>query len=338
MKRYRLDDPATYSNLRLEEADPPAPKRGQVLVRMRAASLNYRDLLIATGRYRLAADAIKGFVPLSDGAGEVVENGADANKFKPGDRVVITFVPGLIHGNVTKDLLGSLRGSSTDGVLSEYQVFEEEDLVHLPDEVSFAEGACLPCAGVTAWNSLFCGPQPLLPGQTILTIGTGGVAVLALQLAQAAGGRVIITSSSDAKLDRMRELGAWAGINYRAHPEWQDEVLRLTGGAGADHTVETGGPGTLSRSVAATRFGGSLGMVGVLVQGEINPISIMHQGMMMRSILTGSRAMLEDLVNAVANTGMHPVIDRVFPFDEAVMAYEYLQAAGHVGKIVIAIG
>ena len=338
MKRYRLDDPAAYSNLRLEEADPPAPKRGQVLVRMRAASLNYRDLLIATGRYRLAADAIKGFVPLSDGAGEVVENGADANKFKPGDRVVITFVPGLIHGNVTKDLLGSLRGSSTDGVLSEYQVFEEEDLVHLPDEVSFAEGACLPCAGVTAWNSLFCGPQPLLPGQTILTIGTGGVAVLALQLAQAAGGRVIITSSSDAKLDRMRELGAWAGINYRAHPEWQDEVLRLTGGAGADHTVETGGPGTLSRSVAATRFGGSLGMVGVLVQGEINPISIMHQGMMMRSILTGSRAMLEDLVNAVANTGMHPVIDRVFPFDEAVMAYEYLQAAGHVGKIVIAIG
>ena len=338
MKRYRLDDPATYSNLRLEEADPPAPKRGQVLVRMRAASLNYRDLLIATGRYRLAADAIKGFVPLSDGAGEVVENGADANKFKPGDRVVITFVPGLIHGNVTKDLLGSLRGSSTDGVLSEYQVFEEEDLVHLPDEISFAEGACLPCAGVTAWNSLFCGPQPLLPGQTILTIGTGGVAVLALQLAQAAGGRVIITSSSDAKLDRMRELGAWAGINYRAHPEWQDEVLRLTGGAGADHTVETGGPGTLSRSVAATRFGGSLGMVGVLVQGEINPISIMHQGMMMRSILTGSRAMLEDLVNAVANTGMHPVIDRVFPFDEAVMAYEYLQAAGHVGKIVIAIG
>lgn len=337
MRRYLIDDPTSFKNLRVEELDAPRPQRGQVLVRIRAASLNYRDLLIATGRYRLAAEMKQAFVPLSDGAGEVVENGADAQKFKPGDRVAITFVPGLVHGDVTRDRLGALRGFPTDGVLCEYQVFEEEDLVKLPEEISFEEGACLPCAGVTAWNSLFCGPQPLLPGQTVLTIGTGGVSVLALQLARAAGARVIITSSSDAKLERMRALGAWAGVNYRTQPEWQDEVLRLTGGAGADHTVESGGPGTLSRSVAATRFGGSIGMIGVLVQGEINPISIMHQGLVMRSVLTGSRAMLEDLVKAVANTGLLPVIDRTFPFAEAASAYECLQAAGHVGKIVVTI-
>lgn len=338
MKRYLIDDPTSFKNLRVEELDAPRPLRGQVLVRMRAASLNYRDLLIATGRYRLVAEVKKAFVPLSDGAGEVAENGADAQKFKPGDRVAITFVPGLVHGDVTRDRLGALRGFPTDGVLSEYQVFEEEDLVKLPDEISFEEGACLPCAGVTAWNSLFCGSQPLLPGQTVLTIGTGGVSVLALQLARAAGARVIITSSSDAKLERMRALGAWAGVNYRTHPEWQEEVLRLTGGIGADHAVESGGPGTLARSVSSTRFGGSIGMIGVLVQGEINPIGIMHQGLAMRSVLTGSRAMLEDLVKAVANTGLHPAIDRVFPFAEAVSAYECLQAAGHVGKLVITIG
>ena len=338
MKRYIVEDPSSFENLLLREAPIPAPKRGQVLVRMRAASLNYRDLLIATGRYRLVAEIKKAFVPLSDGAGEVVENGEDAQKFRPGDRVVNTFVPGLIHGYVTKDLLGRLRGYPNDGVLSEYQVFEEEDLVRLPEGISYGEGACLPCAGVTAWNSLFCGPQPLLPGQTVLVLGTGGVSILAVQLAHTAGARVIITSSSNEKISKARALGAWEGINYREHPEWQEEVLRLTGGEGADHTVETGGPGTLPRSVAATRFGGSLGMIGVLVQGEINSINIMHQGMVVRSVLTGSRTMLEDLVKALAHNRVHPVIDRTFPFAEAIKAYEYLQGAGHVGKVVVTIG
>jgi NADPH:quinone reductase-like Zn-dependent oxidoreductase len=337
VKRYIQEDPTRIENLQLCETERPVPKRGQVLVRMRAASLNYRDLLIAIGRYRMAAEITTGFVPLSDGAGEVAEVGEDVDKFKPGDRVANTFVPGLVTGNVTRDLLGKLRGFPKDGVLAEYVVFEAQDLVLLPDELGYEAAACLPCAGVTAWNSLYCGPKPLLPGQTVLVLGTGGVSVFAVQLAHAGGARVIVTSSSDAKIEQVCGLGAWQGINYVKHPEWQEEVLRLTDGQGADHTVETGGPGTLPRSVAATRFGGSLGMIGVLVQGEINPMAIMHQGMVMRSVLTGSRTMLEDLVRAVDINKLDPVIDKVFPFAEAIAAYQHLEAAGHVGKVVITI-
>ena len=335
MQRYLLPESKQIDDIVISEVDMPKPKRGQALVRMHAASLNYRDLIIAVGRYRLPASKQVGVVPLSDGAGEVVEVGEDVTRVKSGDRVVNTFIPGLITGQATVDALGRLRGAPNDGVLSEYALFEEQDLVVLPDSISYTAAACLPCAGVSAWNSLYCGPQPLLPGQTVLVLGTGGVAVLAVQLAHAGGARVIVTSSSDKKLKHVLKVGASAGINYQSHPQWQEEVLRLTGGRGVDQTVETGGPGTLSHSVAATRFGGSVGMIGVLVEGQINPIEIMHQGMIVRSVLTGSRTMLEDLIRAVDFHEIKVVIDRIFPFAEAVAAYHHLEKAGHVGKVVI---
>jgi NADPH:quinone reductase-like Zn-dependent oxidoreductase len=337
MKIYRLQGDNRIDGMTISEEATPRPKRGQLLVRMRAVSLNYRDLLIAVGRYRLIADQIHKIVPLSDGSGEVAELGEDVTRFKAGDRVVNAFVPGLITGQARPDSLTRMRGAPHDGVLAEYAVFEQDDLVALPPKLSFADGACMPCAGVTAWNALYCGPQPLLPGQTVLVLGTGGVSMFALQLAHAGGAGVIMTSSSDEKLHRARALGAWQGINYQTHPEWQEEVKRLTGGRGVDHTVENGGPGTLARSVAATRFGGSVGMIGVLVQGEINPIAVMHQGIILRSILSGSRDMLEDTIRAFDFHKLHPVIDRVFPFAEAAAAYHYLESAAHVGKVVIAI-
>ena len=335
MKQYRLPSSQQYDDLVISETDMPVPKRGQVLVRMRATSLNYRDLAIIAGRYRIATDTRFDVVPLSDGAGDVVETGADVTRVKTGDRVVNTFVPGLVTGQVTVNELGKLRGGPQSGVLSEYVVFEQEDLVVLPAGIDYTAAACLPCAGVTAWNSLFCGPQPLLPGQTVLILGTGGVAIMALQLAGAGGAKTIITSSSDEKLALAAELGAWAGINYRDVEAWPAEVKRLTAGCGADHTVETGGPGTLAKSVAATRFGGSVGMIGVLAEGQVNPIDIMHQGLIVRSVLTGSRTMLEDLVRAVEFHDIPVVINRVFTFNEAADAYRYLESAQHVGKVVI---
>jgi len=310
MKLYRLQGDNRVDGMALCEEDTPRPKRGQVLVRMRAVSLNYRDLMIAVGRYRLGAEQIKNIVPVSDGAGEVAEIGEDVDRFKVGDRVVNAFVPGLITGQSRPDSLPRLRGAPHDGV---------------------------PCAGVTAWNALYCGPKPLLPGQAALVLGTGGVSIFALQLGHAGGAGVIMTSSSDEKLARVQALGAWQGVNYKTHPEWQEEVKRLTAGRGVDVTVENGGPGTLSRSVAATRFGGSVGMIGVLVQGQINPIEVMHQGIILRSILSGSRDMLEDTIRAYDFHKLHPVIDKVFPFAEATAAYHHLEGAAHVGKVVIAL-
>lgn len=337
MKLYRLQGDNSIDSMSLCEEDTPRPRRGQVLVRMRAASLNYRDLIIAVGRYRLGADQIKNIVPVSDGAGEVAEVGEDVTRFKSGDRVVNTFTPGLITGQARPDSLPRLRGAPNDGVLAEYALFEEDDLVALPPDLSFEDGACMPCAGVTAWNALYCGVNPLLPGQTVLVLGTGGVSIFALQLAHAGGAGVIMTSSSDEKLEKVQALGAWHGVNYKTHPEWQQEVKRLTGERGVDITVENGGPGTLSRSVAATRFGGTVSMIGVLVQGQINPIEVMHQGIILRSILSGSRDMLEHTIRVYDFHHLHPVIDRVFPFAEAVAAYHHLESAVHIGKVVIAI-
>jgi len=337
MQRYLLPESKQLDDIVSSEIDMPGPKRGQALVRMHAVSLNYRDLIIAAGRYRIASSQQSGVVPLSDGAGEVVEVGEDVSRVKAGDRVVNTFIPGLITGQATVDCLGRLRGAPNHGVLAEYVVFEQEDLVVLPDSISYTAAACLPCAGVTAWNSLYCGPQPLLPGQSVLVLGTGGVAMLAVQLAHAGGARVIVTSGSDKKLKQVLRAGANAGINYQAQPEWQEEVRRLTAGRGVDQTVETGGPGTLSRSVAATRFGGSVGMIGVLVEGSVNPLEIMHQGLVVRSVLTGSRSMLEDLIRAIDINEIKITIDRIFPFAEAVAAYRHLEKAGHVGKVVISI-
>lgn len=336
MRAYHLPKAGAIEDLTLTTLERPHPGRRQVLVRIRAASLNYRDLMVATGRYGKAG-VRPGLVPLSDGAGEVAEIGPDVTRVKPGDRVAGIFMQGWIAGPPDEAYRATALGGSIDGVLAEYVLFEEEGLVHLPEHLSFEEGACLPCAGVTAWNALTA-LRPVGPEQTVLLLGTGGVSILALQFAHAAGARVIVTSSSDEKLARARELGADAGVNYRTHPDWEKEVWTLTGKRGVDHVVEVGGAGTLPKSIAATRVGGAVHLIGVLTGGQIDPLPIMQKAMDLRGVFVGSREMFEAMNRAVAFHRIRPVIDRVFPFEEAQAAYRHLESQAHLGKVVIRLG
>jgi NADPH:quinone reductase-like Zn-dependent oxidoreductase len=335
MKLYRIPQADGIDSLTLTEADVPRPARGQVLVRMRAASLNYRDLMTVRGRY--ARGKVRpGLVPLSDGAGEVVECGADVTRVAAGDRVAGIFMQGWIAGEIEEAYQATALGGALDGVLAEYVLFDQQGLVRLPDHLSFDDGATLPCAAVTAWNALY-GARPLATGETVLVLGTGGVSIFALQFAHAAGARVIATSSSDGKLTQARAHGATDVVNYKTHPEWQEQVLELTGGRGVDHVVEVGGAGTLPRSVASTRVGGQVHLIGVLTGGEIDPAAVMRRTIVLRGIYVGSRAMFEAMNRAIALHRISPVIDRVFGFDEAREAFRHLESQAHVGKIVIRI-
>jgi len=336
MKVYRFPRANSIDTLELQELATPVPVRGQILVRMRAASLNYRDLNVASGRAArgtLPAD----LVPLSDGAGEVVEAGPGVTRVKPGDRVAGLFMQTWLGGEIEPSHVDSSRGGSIDGVLAEYVLFDQDGVVPLPEHLSFEEGATLPCAGVTAWNALYAG-RSLRAGETVLALGTGGVSVFALQFAHAAGARVIATSSSDDKLARAKALGAGDGVNYKQHPEWHEQVLALTNGRGVDHVVEVGGAGTLGRSVEATRLGGQVHLIGVLTGGEINPTPILRRNILLRGIYVGSRQMFEAMNAAISLHQIHPVIDRVFTFDQAREAYHYMKSQQHVGKVVIRIG
>jgi len=335
MKRYCFPQANGIETLELQDTPTPKPGRGQILVRMRAASLNYRDLNVATGR-AARGTLPANLVPLSDGAGEVVEIGPDVTRVRPGDRVAGLFMQSWLGGDIEPFHVDSSRGGSIDGVLAEYVVFEQDGVVKLPPHLSFEEGATLPCAGVTAWNALYAG-RPLKAGDSVLILGTGGVSVFALQFAHAAGARVIATSSSDAKLAKALGLGASDGINYRDHPEWQERVQALTNGRGVDHVVEVGGAGTLPRSVEAARIGGQVHLIGVLTGGEINPTPILRRNIILRGIYVGSRQMFEAMNAAVALHQIRPVIDRVFDFGEARDAYNHLKGQTHVGKVVIRI-
>lgn len=334
-RNYVVTPGGGIDGLALVERPVPEPGSREVLVRMRAASLNFRDLLIAGGSY--PGGPTVPVVPLSDGAGEVVAAGQGCTRFAVGDRVAGTFMQGWEAGEIADgDLLTGL-GGPIDGVLCEYRLFNERGLVAVPGHLSFEEAATLPCAAVTAWNALY-GLRTLEPGQTVLVLGTGGVSIFALQFARAAGARVIITSSSDEKLERARALGASDTINYRSLPDWGGEVRRLTGGRGVDHVVETGGSGTLASSLVATRRGGAIHMIGVLTMGQIDPLAILNGGVIVRGVMVGSRAMFEAMNDAISVNALRPVIDRSFDFDQAADAYRQLQAAQHLGKIAIRIG
>ncbi len=335
MRLYRLPKHTGFDDLTLTHADLPPVGRGQVLVRMRAASLNFRDLSVATGKYMLSA-LPPDLVPLSDGAGEVIETGAGVSRVKAGDRVAGIFMQSWLGGEMEPSHGQSALGGAVDGVLAEYVVFDEHGLVHIPEHLSYEQAATLPCAAVTAWNALF-GLHPLQPGQTVLILGTGGVSIFALQFAHAAGARVIATSSSDEKLERVRAMGASDGINYKAEPEWQNAVRALTAGRGVDHVVEVGGPGTLARSLGAVRGGGVVTLIGVLTRGQIDPLAIFGSGGIVRPIYVGSRQMFEAMNRAITLHRIEPVIDRVFAFDEVKEAYRHLKGATHVGKVVIRI-
>ncbi|MDA8050760.1 MAG: NAD(P)-dependent alcohol dehydrogenase [Rhodospirillales bacterium] len=332
---WRLGKTGGLEVLRLGEEAGKRPEPGEVRVRMRAAALNYRDLMVVEGRYGRGT-VPPDLVPLSDGAGEVVETGAGVTRFKPGERVAGTFFQGWIGGEISPVDHARALGGAIDGVLAEERLFREDGLVAIPDHLSFEEAATLPCAALTAWNALFTARR-LRPGETVLVLGTGGVSTFALQFAHAAGARVIATSSSDAKLERMRALGATDLINYRSHPEWEKEVWRLSSGRGVDHVVEVGGAGTLPRSVASARHGGAVHLIGVLTGGEIDPTAILRRSVTVRGVFVGSREMFEAMNRMIAFSGLRPVIDRVFSFAEAKDAYRHLKAAGHVGKVVIRI-
>ena len=322
-------------NLELVEHDQPRASGHLVVVKFRAASLNYRDLLFAQSVYNPHAKLPA--VPLSDGAGDVVEVGEQVTRWKVGDRVCPIFMQGWIEGecNAAK-MKTSLGGGDLPGVLREYGAFDENGLVAIPDYLSYEEAATLPCAAVTAWHALVPSGK-LKAGDTVLTLGTGGVSVFAVQLAKMHGARVIATSSSDEKLARIRELGADETINYKTTPDWDQEVLRLTDKTGVDHVVEVGGAGTLSKSVSATRIGGDVAVIGVLAAGgDFNPMSVLMKSLRLQGIFVGSRQMFEEMNRALTVAQLKPVIDKTFPFDQARQALEYMQSGSHFGKIVIA--
>ncbi|KUZ27313.1 NADPH:quinone oxidoreductase [Burkholderia territorii] len=337
MHAWQIKPGDGIAGLRRIDATPRAVGPTDVVVKIHSAALNYRDLMFARGDYLgIGTDAL---IPVADGAGEVVETGRDVTRFKPGDRVINTYFPHWIDGPPTPWKVSASPGSHFDGVLAERFVSDETALVAIPAHLDYDEAATLSCAGITAWNALFV-DGGLGPGATVVLLGTGGVSIIALQLAHAAGLRTIVTSSSDTKLERARALGADATINYRTTPEWQHEVLRLTGGAGADLVVEVGGRDTLARSVAATKLGGIVSVIGGLSSfggPELGLLSLIGGIRRLHGLMVGSRAMLDDVVRLVDAKRIKPVVDRVFDFDAAPQAYAYLQSGQHFGKVVIRV-
>lgn len=321
-------------HLELVEQEQPRATAHSVVVKFHAASLNYRDLLFAWGTY--SPHAALPAVPLSDGAGEVVEVGEHVTRWKVGDRVCPIFMQGWLDGDCdAAKMKTSLGGGDLAGVLREYGAFDENGLVAIPDYLSYEEAATLPCAALTAWHALVHSGK-LKAGDTVLTLGTGGVSVFAVQLAKMHGARVISTSSSDDKLARVRELGADETINYQSNPDWDKEVLRLTDNTGVDHVVEVGGAGTLAKSVSSTRVRGHVAVIGVLAAGgDFNPMSVLMKSLRLQGIFVGSRQMFDEMNRALAVAQLKPVIDRTFPFDQARQALEYMQSGSHFGKIVI---
>ena len=335
MRAYQLPQAAGIDALAKVDLPEPKPGPRQVKVRVAACSLNYRDLAIVLGSYRMAVKP--NLIPLSDGAGEVVEVGAGVTRVKAGDRVAGCFFQRWIGGPIAADTHASALGGSIDGMLAQYAVLEEDGVVALPAHFSFEQGATLPCAAVTAWHAL-AGHARIVAGESVLVQGTGGVSIFALQFARLMGAQVIVISSSDDKLARAKQLGAAHGVNYKAVPDWDKAVVEATGG-GVDHVVEVGGPGTLARSLRAIRVGGRITLIGVLSgAAEINPMLIFSRRANLQGISVGSRQMFEAMNRAITASGLTPVIDKAFTFDEAPAAFRHLQSARHFGKVVIRVG
>jgi NADPH:quinone reductase-like Zn-dependent oxidoreductase len=334
MKVFELTNNFGIDNLTISERSEPSPGYGQAVVKIRAASLNYRDILIVKGLYNPKIPLP--FVPFSDGAGDVAAVGEGVSRVKVGDRVAGIFMQTWLAGEVTEGRAKSALGGGTCGMLAEYVVLHEDGLVPVPEHLTYEEAAALPCAAVTAWHATT--ESGLRPGESVLLLGTGGVSLFALQFALMAGARVLITSSSDEKLARAKKLGATDCINYQSVPDWGERVRKLTG-AGVDLVVEVGGAGTLPQSLRAVRMGGRISLIGVLSgsEGMINPRSITMKKIRVQGIFVGSREMFEAMNRAVSLHQLHPVIDRIFPFEEAREALRYMESGAHFGKICIRV-
>lgn len=337
MRLYRLTGAAGPGRLALTEAETPTPGPREALVRVSAVSLNYRDLMVFDGRY--AGGGVRdGLVPCSDAAGEVVAVGPRVDRVAPGDRVAGLFLPRWLGGPYDERYGKDALGGGADGVLSEYVVLDQESLVLLPRHMTFVEGASLPCAGVTAWNALFGGPCPLLPGEDVLIEGTGGVSLFALAFARMGGARTILTTTRAAKRERALELGADDVVVLSETEDWPAEVRALTAGRGVDHVVEVVGGANVAAAVQAARNGGQIHLIGAQASGPVDPTQLRRRNILLRGIYVGSRTEFEAMNRAIGRTRYRPVIDHVFSFEAAEEAYAHLRAQKHIGKVVIQIG
>ena len=323
-------------HLKCVERPAPDPAADEVLIRLRAVSLNFRDLLVVQGKYNPHMQLPR--VPLSDGAGEIVSVGTEVTAWKPGDRVVVPFFPAWLDGEFSAAKAAGALGGDVDGLLREFATIRADALLPIPTHLSFEQAATLPCAAVTAWNGLFVSGN-LQPGQTLLLQGTGGVSLFGLQFAKIAGATIIVISSSDEKLTRARAMGAHHTINYRSQPEWGKHVQDMTEGRGVDLTLEVGGTGTLSKTLRATSYAGQVSLIGVLagIAGEVQIGPVLHKAITVRGIYVGSRAMFAAMNRTISQHRLKPVIDRVFPFESAPEALRRLESAQHFGKIVISL-
>jgi NADPH:quinone reductase-like Zn-dependent oxidoreductase len=334
MKAYELGG-FGVDKLKLSERPLPQLGPGQILVEMKAWSLNFRDLLVVKGLYypKLRFPALT----LSDGAGQVVGIGPGVTRVAVGQRIAGAFMQGWIEGEPDSEKNRSALGAEIPGLSSEYAVLDEAGAVVIPEHLSYEEAATLPCAAVTAWHAMVTKGN-LKSSDTVLVQGTGGVSIFALQFAKMHGAKVIATSSSDEKLARVRAMGADHTINYKTTPEWGSEVRKMTGGRGVDHVIEVGGTGTLQQSITAVRTGGRISVIGVLsgfAGSNINILPVLLNNIVMQGIFVGSRAMFEDMNSAIAQNTMKPVIDRVFAFDEYPAALAHMESGAHFGKVVL---
>lgn len=337
MRTWRVMAGGQIDGLQLQEEPAPKPGPWQVRVRMLAGSLNFRDLMILRGGYPTMGKAP--LVPGSDGVGEVVEIGAGVTTLAVGDRVATCFFPDWVDGAMTFPGIVTALGAGGVGTFTEELVLHEQSLVKSPAHLTDEEAATLTCVGVTAWHALFEAAR-VQPGSTVVLLGTGGVSIFALQLAKAAGCRVILTSSSDAKLDRARTLGADETINYTRTPEWGAEVRKLTGGIGAELVIEVGGEKTLLQSLQAVRMQGTIITVGAVSGsgGGVPPRALIPGALRLQGVYVGSRRMHETMARFVAGAKIKPVVDRVFPYGELKEAYRHLESGKHFGKVVVRIG
>lgn len=334
VKAWQIVSDGGIDGLSLADVAITAPGPGEIRVRMRASAINFRDLM--TVKDPVSRGLPYPRVPNSDGAGDVIAVGPGVTQFKVGDRVASCFFRRWIDGPCSMEAMNSALGGALDGVMAEEVNLLADGAVSIPPHLSYIEAASLPCAGLTAWNAVVeCGR--VKAGDTVLLLGTGGVSIFGLQFARMHGAKTIITSSSDEKLARARELGATATVNYRANPDWEKAVVEANGGKGVDLVVEVGGAGTLPKSIAATRIAGTIALIGVLKGGQIDPAQFMRRSIRMQGIYVGSRRMFGDMNRAIEANGLRPVIDKRFVFSDARSAYKAMERAGHFGKIVIEI-
>lgn len=335
MKVVEIQEKFGLDALKVVERPDPVPGAGQVVLKMKAFSVNHRDLLVVNGVGRWKPSRPR--IPLSDGVGIVVSTGAGVSRVRVGDRVAPIFYPRWFDGGVASEKMEApLGGAVADGVLAEYTLLSEQSVIHVPEHLSDEEAATLPCAAVTAWNSVVPSGQ-ITPGDTVVVLGTGGVSIFALHFAKFLGARVIVTSSSEKKLARAKELGATAGVHYAATSDWPRAVMELTDGVGADHIVDT--VGILKEALAAVRLGGTVAFVGLLagISTDVDLVTFMGKSARVQAVDVGSRQMFDDMNRAIQLHTLHPVVDRVFGFSELGAALQYLGEGRHLGKVCLRV-